>query len=205
MFIEFLDQLRCTRPHEDTWLVASFAERDGRFIVTGTLGCPVCHREYPIQNGIAYFGEVAAPAAMDDTEPEDDTAMRAAAFLDARERATLVLAGRWAAAAPAVTALLPLRVFALNPTTNVEESEMIALVMSPDGVPLTPASVDGVALDAATANDAVLASALRALRPGGRLVAPATVPVPASVKELARDQSYWVGETTRTLVTLQRR
>jgi hypothetical protein len=172
------------------------------------LGCPVCHREYPIQNGVAYFGEVAAPTSRDNAdnaEPENDAAMRAAALLDARERATLVLAGRWAATAPAVTALLPLRVFAINPATNLDETEMIAIVMSPDGVPLTPASVDGVALDAATASDAMLASALRAIRPGGRLVAPAAVPVPASVKELARDQSYWVGETTRALVTLQRR
>ena len=52
-----------TTPHEASWLVVSFARRDGRFIVEGTLGCPVCHRQYPIRDGVARLWEALEPYA----------------------------------------------------------------------------------------------------------------------------------------------
>lgn len=212
MFIEFLDQLRCIVPHEDSWLVASFAEQQDRFIVRGTLGCPMCFREYPIQDGAAYFGvtpeSVAhgdAPAAADSDVADPDVAMRAAAFLNARERCTLVLAGVWAASAHAVTELMPMRIFALNPASRMDDSEMVAVLYAKDAVSVTPSSIDGIALDVTTATEGTLLAALQALRPGGRLVAPASTPVPDGVTELARDEHYWVGETNPSLVMLHRR
>ncbi|MDE3054540.1 MAG: hypothetical protein KGJ70_11690, partial [Gemmatimonadota bacterium] len=39
-----------------------------------------------------------------------------------------------------------------------------------------------------------LGRAVETLRPGGRLVAPARLPVPAGVTELARDEAVWVAE-----------
>jgi hypothetical protein len=217
MFIEFLDQLRCIVPHEDSWLVASFTEQRDRFIVRGTLGCPICFREYPIQNGAAYFGVAPESVAPESVAPESvaygdasaapdpDAAMRAAAFLNARERCTLVLAGVWAASAHAVTELMPMRIFALNPASRMDDSEMVAILYAKDAMPVTPSSIDGIALDRTTATDATVHAALSALRPGGRLVAPVTTPVPDGVTELARDEHYWVGETTPALVMLHRR
>ena len=55
MFIEMIDLLRCVNAHEDTWLVASFSEVTNRIVTRGTLGCPVCSAEYPIQDGVADF------------------------------------------------------------------------------------------------------------------------------------------------------
>ena len=55
MFIELVDSLRCVNVHEDTWLVAAVARMDGRHIVDGTLGCPLCRREYPIRDGVGWF------------------------------------------------------------------------------------------------------------------------------------------------------
>ena len=55
MFIELVDSLRCIVPHDDTWLVASVGRMDGRHVIDGTLGCPVCHRQFPIRDGAAWF------------------------------------------------------------------------------------------------------------------------------------------------------
>lgn len=207
MFIEFLDQLRCIVPHEDSWLVASFAEQQDRFIVRGTLGCPICFREYPIQAGAAYFGVTPESVSHEDAPAaaDPDVAMRAAAFLNARERCTLALAGVWAASAHAVTELMPMRIFALNPASRMDDSEMVAVLYAKDAMPLTPSSIDGIALDVTTATEGTLLAALHALRPGGRLVAPASTPVPDGVTALARDEHYWVGETNPSLVMLHRR
>ena len=57
MFIELLDLLRCINVHEETWLVASLRAISNRFVLDGTLGCPICHAEYRIKKGIADFTE----------------------------------------------------------------------------------------------------------------------------------------------------
>jgi hypothetical protein len=66
-----------------------------------------------------------------------------------------------------------------------------------------------VALDSATADVARLDAAVRALRPRGRLVAPADAPLPGGVAELARDAEHWVAErdaaVVSDVVTLRRR
>src|SRR5690242_21064587 len=85
MFIELVDALRCPVPHEESWLVASATRMEARHIVDGLLGCPVCHAEYPIRNGVADFRrEPTLPleAAPDPFLRGDaTTAMRLAAFL----------------------------------------------------------------------------------------------------------------------------
>lgn len=63
-----------------------------------------------------------------------------------------------------------------------------------DVIPIASGALRGAALDAATATPALLAGVARALRPGGRVVAPAWVPLPAGVRELARDAAEWVAE-----------
>ena len=59
MFIELVDALRCPVAHEESWLVASATHTDARHIVDGLLGCPVCHAEYPIRQGVADFRRAA--------------------------------------------------------------------------------------------------------------------------------------------------
>jgi threonine dehydrogenase-like Zn-dependent dehydrogenase len=79
--------------------------------------------------------------------------------------------------------------------------------------PLAARQAAAVALDAAHATPAQLAQAVRVLRPGGRLVAPAWAPLPEGVRELARDATEWVAEAAGSppaheaspLVTLRRR
>jgi uncharacterized protein YbaR (Trm112 family) len=205
MFIELIDRLRCTNPHDETWLVGSFTERRDRFIRVGTLGCHICQREYPIVDGVAYFGvEPGKQHDRMDAGSDSEMPMRAAALLNASEGATLVLAGSWAPYAHAVAEIVPVRIFALNPTAVIDEAELIATIESSEGIPLATRSVDGVALDDATATPAMLVSALRVLKPGGRLAAPVHVAIPDEIVHLASDDVHWVGETVRDLVSLQR-
>ena len=48
MHSEMVDTLRCLSVHEESWLVAAADETEGRHIMRGLLGCPVCHARYPI-------------------------------------------------------------------------------------------------------------------------------------------------------------
>src|SRR5689334_5423026 len=99
MFVELIDLLRCPRPHEDTWLVASAEETASRHILRGALGCPLCGAEYPVVDGVADFGEAPVAGPAEDHVDADDT-MRAAALLGlTAPGATVVLGGVWQAVA----------------------------------------------------------------------------------------------------------
>ncbi len=209
MFIELLDLLRCINEHEDTWLVASFKAVTNRFVVEGTLGCPICSAEYPIVNGIADFSagiehprrEGERPAAIHDRE---DLATRAGAFLNVTEPgATVVLGGTWADAALELSLLTEARVLALNPKAGAEESETVALLRVGSEIPVAPGSVLGVALDASFPAETV-ASAVKAVRPGGRIVGPVDIPPPGELALLAQDEDYWVAQKAPEVIKLSR-
>src|SRR5437773_11943771 len=47
--------LRCPEPHREEMLVLSTGEVKDRMVRSGLMGCPVCHKEYPIVRGIVNF------------------------------------------------------------------------------------------------------------------------------------------------------
>src|SRR3989442_11584793 len=47
--------LRCPEPHREEMLVLSTGEIKDRMVRSGLVGCPVCHKEYPISRGIVNF------------------------------------------------------------------------------------------------------------------------------------------------------
>lgn len=199
MFIELVDDLRCPRAHEETWLVASADRTEGRDIVEGTLGCPVCHAEYPIRDGAVWFTEPPAPRPREGpttANVDAEVAMRLAAFLDLSDgQGFALLAGAWAAVAPLLRDVVPAHLVLLNPTPPVSAGSGISALLIASGIPLAAASCRGVALDATHAvDDSVSSAAVRVLRPRGRLIAPASSRVPAGVTELARDDHLWVAE-----------
>ena len=204
-----LDLLRCINAHEETWLVASLKAISNRFVLDGTLGCPVCHAEYPIRHGIADFRPadelgpqlIENPAARVDRE---ELATRIGAFLNATEPgATVVLGGSWAEAAQELSVMTDTRVLALNASKRVEESETVGLIRVGSEIPLAPGSVLGVALDASFP-EAVIASALMVVRPGGRIVGPVEIQASGNLAVLASDGRYWVGERPVEMVPLRR-
>ena len=209
MFIELIDQLRCINAHEDTWLVASFQTVSNRFVLEGSLGCPSCSAQYSIREGIADF---SAGLALPSCEAEraaashnrEEHATRAGAFLDVTEPgATIVLGGIWAYAAEELSQMADVRVLALNAPAGVKESDRVGLVHVGSEIPVAPGSLLGVAFDPWFPAKLV-ASAIRAVRPGGRIVGPVTIPAPAELSVLAHDETYWVAQKAPEVVKLSR-
>jgi uncharacterized protein YbaR (Trm112 family) len=202
MFIELVDFLRCLSPHEDTWLVAAVMRMDGRHIVEGTLGCPVCRRAYPIANGVAWFTDrepggadlerltTAGPAV-------DEQITRAAALLGLTEPGGLiVLGGSWARFADAAAELGAAHVVVLNAQASESSPQEVSALVVETKLPFSSGSLRAAALGSELAAPRLLTAAAQALRSRGRLVAPAHAPVPENVEVLARDDTDWVAERT---------
>jgi uncharacterized protein YbaR (Trm112 family) len=211
VFIELADYLRCPRLHEETWLVASSSRTEGRNIIEGTLGCPICRAEYPIRAGTVWFTErerrghaaASSPSAVD---PE--LAIRLAAFLDLRDaQGFALLAGSWGQAARLLRDVVATNLVLLNPRPPVDATAGVSVLEIDSAIPLATATCHAVALDEHHGDAAHVDSAVRVLRPSGRLVAPASTPLPGGVTELARDETLWVAEREAgkpRIVTLER-
>jgi hypothetical protein len=193
MFIELVDALRCPVPHEESWLVAAATRTEFRHIVEGTLGCPVCHAQYPVRRGVADFRRTASRVSTPDEMPDEREATRLAAFLDLTDRTGFaVLMGAWSAHAPTLRGLVETPLIAADPPEGVEGEPGISVIRCDGELPLAAGAARGIAIDGGS--DARIASAVRAIRPKGRMVAPATLPLPAGATELARDERAWVAE-----------
>jgi uncharacterized protein YbaR (Trm112 family) len=204
MYIELLDLLRCPRDHEETWLVAAFMRMEGRYLITGRLGCPVCSASYPVENGIADLrvdADAIQPAS-DKSTFGDESAVRIAAMLGlTRPDSLIALTGDEVALADQVSEIAEARVIALNPPTYLQDSERVARVLSAGRIPLASASIEGIVM---TSENADLGEAVRLLRPGARLVLRAGASVPPMFRELARDDDYIVAESSGPMVQLSR-
>lgn len=209
MFIELLDLLRCTNDHEDTWLVAAFKDVSNRFVLEATLGCPSCSAQYSIRDGVADFtGGTAqaspSPGRMATSQQREELATRAGAFLNATEPgATVMLGGSWAEAAQELSVIGETRVLALNAPSGIEGSETVALIRVASRIPVAPGSMLGVALDDSFPSE-IIASALKAVRAGGRIVGPTSIAPPKELAILARDADYWVAEKAPAVIKLSR-
>jgi len=198
MFLELVDSLRCVRPHEDSWLVARADELVDRHIVQGELGCPICEARYPVRDGVADFASRESwhepHDVPDDAHAREALAMRAAALLGLTEPGGLVvLAGAWSASADPLLALIDgIQFLALDPAAELRSGGALSLALIDDVLPLAAESARGIALDTPRSTPSLLAGAAKALAPGGRLIAPASVRVPDSLRELARDAEHWV-------------
>jgi len=201
MFVELIDQLRCPEPHADSWLVMSAEETRDRHVIRGSLGCPVCLRRYTVENGTVHFdgrAEGHAPAAATTPPANDDWPLRLAAFLDLAEGGGAVgLYGAWAQHAEALGDVVE-RVVPLAIAPREATHPMLSAVVPPSRaqIPVATGALRAVAVDRAGDADApaVVTEAARLVRPGGRILAPAEIPVPAGVREIARDAEWWVGE-----------
>jgi hypothetical protein len=209
VFIELIDLLRCINAHEDTWLVASFKTVSNRFTLEASLGCPSCSAQYPIHEGTADFsGGMELPSRDAGRavpgHTREEHAMRAGAYLAATEPgATIVLGGVWAYAAQELSEMAAVRVLALNAPDEVKESHTVGLLRVGSEIPVAPGSVLGVALDAWFPAK-IVESAVRVVRPGGRIVAPASFNTPSGLSVLAHDDKYWVAQKAPEVIKLSR-
>jgi SAM-dependent methyltransferase len=207
MHIEFIDLLRCTRDHEETWLVAALHQMDGRLVIEAKLGCPACGAEFFISDGVANFSSEANGGAAIRAAAEEDAAMRIAAFLDLTSPGRVVLlAGELTAASEMLSELADARIFSLNPPSREHalRAERVAEIRAHSRIPLAAKSLDGIALDAQHSTQEMLAEAARLLRPRGRLLAGPSARLSPQFRELARDADHLIAEYVGELVTLRR-
>jgi uncharacterized protein YbaR (Trm112 family) len=193
---ELIDALRCPAAHADSWLVAMATRTVDRDLLEGTLGCPVCRAEYPLAGGVVHFATPApaAPLPAPFAAPGGEGAFRLAALLDLTDaRGVALLLGAWGALAPAVQEISPARLLLLDPPEGVPLGSGIFAMEAGTAVPLATGSMHAAAIDAAHGAAGQVEGVVRAVRAGGRIVAPASVPVPAGVAEIARDDAVWVG------------
>jgi len=196
VFTELIDILRCSTPHDDSWLVATSTRSEARHIIEGRLGCPVCRASYAIGNAVALFAE--PPALPSIARLDDEEAFRIAAQLYLIEApAPILLTGTWSAAVEALLRITPtVRMFVGDTRVPIALDDRVSLLTLPgQRFPLASASLRGVALDADHATDALLTDAARIVRAGGRLVAPADRTLDALCwKPLVRDAELQVAE-----------
>ena len=202
MFVELIESLRCPRSHEESALVASATRTESGHIVEGVLGCPVCGAEFRIANGVAHFDEPPEPAAVERADAE--TAMRIAAFLELTDgRGFALLCGRWGAHMEYVLRLTQTPLVLVNPPSGIALDAAAGVVMARGAAPFAPDVVRAAALDHGTGGtgstgSTFVDSVIRSVRPGGRLLGPASLRVTHGVTEIARDERMWVGEKTAT-------
>jgi len=193
MFIELVDALRCPVPHEESWLVAATTRMEHRHIVEGTLGCPVCRAEYPVVRGVVDFRRAPQGPLPREAPPSETEAMRLAAFLALTDRTGFaVLLGGWSVHAPLLRALVETPLVVIDPPEGTEGEPGISVIRCDGPLPLADGAARGVAVD--VASPLRVESAVGATRASGRLVLPAAAPVPAGVRELARDAAVIVAE-----------
>lgn len=191
MYVELIEVLRCPGPHAEARLVVSASVTDARHIMDGVLGCPVCGAEFVIAGGIARVG---TPRRTTQSQPPSaEIAMRLAAFLELTDaRGFGVLCGRWGAQLDGVRRLAETPIVLVNPPSDFA-GDPAGVFLCGDAVPFAAGSLRAAALDA-DMPESLIASVVRAVRLGGRVLGPVACPLPAAVTELVRDDRLWVGE-----------
>ena len=196
MFIELVDILRCPNRHEESWLVLATSRIDGRDVIEGVLGCPVCKSEFPITGGVARFDQ-GNPRLTRSTAADENEAVRLAALLNLTDASGYaILAGETASHAEQMRDLTDVPLLLVDPPSGIEMRGGLSGLTtdaSSFALPLAAGSARAMALDDSTTPQA-LEARLPALSTGGRILAPATLPLPEGVAVLARDGRQWLGE-----------
>lgn len=190
MHIELTDHLRCLSDHAESFLVLLPDTMDGRRVVRGTLGCPVCGSIVRIDEGVAWFeGGTASEGA---TLLSADAV---AAFLGvAGPGGYIALAGGATAVAAQLGVLLPgIGLVLVNPPEGIVDS-MSGSILRGGRLPLKHGSMRGVVLGQDAAESAGwVTDALGAVLPGLRVVVESAAPPPEGVELLAAVEGCWVG------------
>lgn len=197
MFIELTDHLRCPADHEESFLVLIPDEMAGRHVVRGTLGCPVCQREYQIEQQVVRLGTASHPR--DTAAVASDPG--AAAFLTLLglegPGGYLALVGEVACHAAEIAGLLPgIHLVLVNPPEGIGLMPGASLVHAAR-LPLKRRSLRGAVLGWPWATDARWTeAAIGAVLPGLRLVGTGAVPTGAEFELLGSADGWWVGRTS---------
>jgi hypothetical protein len=203
VLLALTDHLRCTEPHEDSWLVARADVVEAGRMVEGVLGCPVCHAEREVKGGVLQWASAADPAPrVSAPDAAADRVMRLGALLGFTEGGGVyVLCGTDGLAASGLTGLADAPLILIDPPDD-RAAPFATIVRGATSIPLGAGAVRGIAAGDRLGDPEFAASCVRTLAQRGRLVADAGTPVPPGIRELARDDLEWVGELEPVPVTV---
>jgi len=189
VFIELTDHLRCPADHTEQFLVLLPDAMEGRAVLRGTLGCPVCGRVIMVEDGEVDFGGRAPGPA-----PTTLTADAIAAFLGLQgPGGHLALIGGAAVLAEPLCDLLPrVHVVAVNPPLRLTDGERLSVVRG-DRLPLKSASMRGVVVAADHALAEWIERAARVVLPGNRIVVEGPRLSTDRLELLGEAAGVWVG------------
>jgi len=202
MHIELTEMLRCPESHREEMLVLSTGEVKDRMVRSGLVGCPVCHKEYPISRGIVNFRRSRERVSKESSGPRpayappsplpsaDATSLQALLELSG-PGGYVVLVG-----AAVRQALMPgIHFVGINPPGDMEEQPTLSLLYASEKVPLRTAVARGVVVGADLATSPWLVEAHRVLLRGRRFVVENEEPeLPIGLLKLAAEHGLWVGE-----------
>lgn len=191
VFIELTDHLRCPAAHPEQFLVLLPSRMEGRRVLTGELGCPVCGLVVLLANGIADWGNTVPSPGHTEL-----TAEAVGAFLGLTgPGGYVVLIGGATVLAPALAPLLPgIRLVLVNPPAGTADSDAGSVLRAPS-LPLKSGSMRGAVLgaDYGESRAWIEAGADSVLR-GLRVVVEGGAPPAEGVEVLARSERCWVGK-----------
>jgi hypothetical protein len=173
---------------------------DGRHVIDGVLGCPICYRQYPVRAGAAWFTATsshdgARSLTRAHAATDDEGIVRAAALLGLAEPGGIVvLGGSWSAYAGAIVDHGAAHIVTLNGLPHDTSRQEISSIVVDDRLPFGAGTVRAIALGPDVPPPDLLSSSAQALRSRGRLVAPVGANVPDGIAVLASDDAVWVGE-----------
>lgn len=197
MYIELTDHLRCPVEHDEAFLVLLPDLIDGRSVRSGTLGCPVCERQFTIRDGVFDTGDAPPPAAPPVPSRLAPDALAALAGLNG-PGGYLVVAGGPAAAWREIAALVPgVGLVAVNPPEDVSDQPGVSVLRSAR-LPIKTHSMRGVVLGPPYGSEPQwVREAARVLLPGLRMVGEGANPPGETVDLMASADGVWVGTPVR--------
>ncbi len=198
MFIELAEFLSCPKQHErDTYCILVPEEVAGRTVIRGVIACPICEDEFPIVDGVADFGDGAAPDWV--RKPEsvvpDPRIIHALLGIES-PGGYVVLVGSAALLAEPLADLLDVHFVALNPPAGLEPSRIMSLFKASRVMPLRSSMARGVVIGSEHGQEPWLGEGGRVLLGGCRLVALSAKVSVLGVDELAVGDGLWVGVKT---------
>ena len=196
MFIELTDHLRCSADHDESFLVLLPDRIEGRSVIKGQLGCPVCGRTFQLVDGVLDTGDAPdlGPAPASKLDPDGLTALVGLSG----PGGYLVLLGSSADHWQDLAALNPgVALVAINPGPAIVDAPGISVLRS-GRIPLKSRSMRGAVLARPYADDPHwVHEGARVVLPGLRVVGEGREPPTEIIDLLASAGGVWVGTGKR--------
>ena len=197
MHIELAELLCCPQLHEETFCVVSPDAMDGRTVVAGVIGCPVCHNEYTIREGVAVFAtDPSAVGATFVDHPVGIDAPTTQALLNlSGPGGNVALVGSAALLAADLADLVGgVHFVACNAPLAVRGSSRVSVLYAPVSIPLRSSSMRGIVVGSEMSRDLWIEEAVRVLLRGTRFLCIGQPACPDGIRQLAVGDGIVVGE-----------